>query len=160
MDYKITNLQKTIELKDSIIEDFSDILFGITPDGSPVFDATEYCNSAEENYQFNVRVFMRSCKPFIESFIAAGELDASKMFYQNVDGHALIHEQLVYLFLSFVNKIWLIYFTSIISEVMNNGVAFSDSFILGQAIRRIPSDILEKIVESRKEEENEQPAND
>lgn len=156
MDYKITVLPNSIELKDPLIEDFSDLLFGTTPDGTPVFDATEYCNRTEENSQFNVRLFMRTCKPFIEGFITAGELDLGKMFYQNPDGHALIHEQLTYLFLSFTNKIWLIYFNSLLSDVITNGVAYSDSFLLKQTIQRVPSDVLEKIIESRKEDE--QPA--
>ena len=153
MDYKISTLQKTIELKDSLIEDFSDLLFGITPDGMPVFDATEYCNRIEENFQFNVKLFMRTCKPLIEGFISAGELDPGKIFYQNADGHSLIHEQLTYLFLSYTNKVWLIYFNSLLSDVIMNGVAYSDSFLLKQTIQRVPSDVLEKIIESRKEDE-------
>jgi len=153
MDYKITALPNSIELKDHLIEDFSDLLFGITPDGTPVFDATEYCNRVETESQFNARVFMRNCKPFIEGFIKAGELDPSKMFYQNTDGHSLIHEQLVYLFLMFTSNVWLIYFNSLISDVINTGVAYSDSFLLKQAIQRIPSDVMEKIIETRKEDE-------
>ena len=156
MDYKISVLPQAIELKDSLIEDFSDLLFGTTPDGTPVFDATEYCNRVETESQFNARVFMRNCKPFIEGFIKAGELDPSKMFYQNTDGHSLIHEQLVYLFLMFTSNVWLIYFNSLISDVINTGVAYSDSFLLKQAIQRIPSDVMEKIIETRKEDE--QPA--
>lgn len=153
MDYKISVLPQAIELKDSLIEDFSDLLFGTTPDGTPVFDATEYCNRVETESQFNARVFMRNCKPFIEGFIKAGELDPSKMFYQNTDGHSLIHEQLVYLFLMFTSNVWLIYFNSLISDVINIGVAYSDSFLLKQAIQRIPSDVMEKIIETRKEDE-------
>lgn len=153
MDYKISVLPQAIELKDSLIEDFSDLLFGTTPDGTPVFDATEYCNRVETESQFNARVFMRNCKPFIEGFIRAGELDPSKMFYQNTDGHSLIHEQLVYLFLMFTSNVWLIYFNSLISDVINTGVAYSDSFLLKQAIQRIPSDVMEKIIETRKEDE-------
>lgn len=153
MDYKISVLSQAIELKDSLIEDFSDLLFGTTPDGTPVFDATEYCNRVETESQFNARVFMRNCKPFIEGFIKAGELDPSKMFYQNTDGHSLIHEQLVYLFLMFTSNVWLIYFNSLISDVINTGVAYSDSFLLKQAIQRIPSDVMEKIIETRKEDE-------
>lgn len=153
MDYKISVLPHAIELKDSLIEDFSDLLFGTTHDGTPVFDATEYCNRVETEYQFNARVFMRNCKPFIEGFIKAGELDPSKMFYQNTDGHSLIHEQLVYLFLMFTSNVWLIYFNSLISDVINTGVAYSNSFLLKQAIQRIPSDVMEKIIETRKEDE-------
>lgn len=153
MDYKISVLPQTIELKDSLIEDFSDLLFGTTPDGTPVFDATEYCNRVETESQFNARIFMRNCKSFIEGFIKAGELDPSKMFYQNTDGHSLIHEQLVYLFLMFTSNVWLIYFNSLISDVINTGVAYSDSFLLKQAIQRIPSDVMEKIIETRKEDE-------
>lgn len=153
MDYKISVLPQAIELKDSLIEDFSDLLFGTTPDGTPVFDATEYCNRVETESQFNARVFMRNCKPFIEGFIKAGELNPSKMFYQNTDGHSLIHEQLVYLFLMFTSNVWLIYFNSLISDVINTGVAYSDSFLLKQAIQRIPSDVMEKIIETRKEDE-------
>jgi len=118
-----------------------------------VFDATEYCNRVETESQFNARIFMRNCKPFIEGFIRAGELDPSKMFYQNTDGHSLIHEQLVYLFLMFTSNVWLIYFNSLISDVINTGVAYSDSFLLKQAIQRIPSDVMEKIIETRKEDE-------
>jgi hypothetical protein len=32
-------------------------------------------------------------------------------------------------------------------------VAYSDSFLLKQAIQRIPSDVMEKIIETRKEDE-------
>ena len=158
MDYKINVLQRAVETNDALIDDFSDLLFGTAPDGTPVFDATEYCSRAESDLQFNVRTFMRTCKPFIEGFIVAGELEPSKLFYQNLDGHALIHEQLTYLFLSFTNKVWLIYFNSLLSDVINNGVAYSDSFLLKQAMQRIPSDILERIIESRKEEDEQQPA--
>lgn len=153
MDYKINTIPNSIELKDPLIEDFSDLLFGTAPDGTPVFDATEYFNRAEGDAQFNVRLFMRNCKPFIEGFITMGELNPSKLFYQNPDGHALIHEQLTFLFLAYTNKIWLIYFNSLVSDVITTGVAYSDSFLLKQTIQRVPSEILEKIIESRKEDE-------
>lgn len=153
MDYSISVLSQTIELKEPVIEDFPDLLFGVTPDGTPVFDATEYYSRTETESLFNARVFMRACKPFIEGFIKVGELSPGKMFYQNTDGHSLIHEQLVFLFLSFASNVWLMYFNSIISEAINNGVAYSDSFLLDQAMQRIPSDVLEKIIESRKEDE-------
>lgn len=153
MDYKVNVIQNQVEVKDPLIEDFPDLLFGVIPDDIPVFDATEYCEKGEYGEQFNVRVFMRTCKLFIEGFVVAGELETNKLFYQNTDGHALIHEQLTYLFLCYVNKAWLIYFNSLLSDVINNGVAYSDSFLLKQTMQRIPSDVLEKILESRKEDE-------
>jgi hypothetical protein len=53
----------------------------------------------------------------------------------------------------FTSNVWLIYFNSLISDVINTGVAYSDSFLLKQAIQRIPSDVMEKIIETRKEDE-------
>lgn len=151
MDYKITELAKQVQTKEAPIADFPELLFGITPDETAVFDATEYCIRAENNKTFNSRLFMRAYKPFIESFITVSGMDANKLFYRNPDGHELVHEELVFLFLAFTNKNWVVYFNNIISDAITNGIAFSDSFVLQLAIGRVPTDILEKIIQSRKQ---------
>lgn len=156
MDYKITQLSRQIEIKDALIEDFQDLLFGTTPEGDAVFDATEYCERNKELGAFNVRVFMRVCKPFIEKFIQAESVRPGNMFFQNADGHSLIIADFSFLFLSFVDDSLFMYFNDLITTIIHEGLAYSDSFLLQQTAQRIPSEVLEKIIDLRKEKENEQ----
>ena len=156
MDYKITILSKQVEVKDVMVEDFQDLLFGVTPEGDMVFDATEYCVRNEGLGTFNVRIFMRSCKPFIEKFINAEVVKPSNMFFQNADGHSLIVADFSFLFLSFVDNTLFMYFNDLITNIIHDGFAYSDSFLLQQTAQRIPSEVLERIINMRKEKENEE----
>lgn len=156
MDYKITQLLKQIETKDTLIEDFQDLLFGTTPEGDVVFDATEYCEKNKELGAFNVRVFMRACKPFIEKFIQMESVRPGNMFFQNTNGHSLIIADLSFLFLSFVDSSLFMYFNDLITTIVNDGFAYSDSFLLQQTAQRIPTEVLERIIDLRKEKEDEQ----
>ena len=158
MDYKINALLNEVELKDVLIEDITDLMFGVTPDGTTVFDATEYCAKAEEGVVFNTSVFMRACRPFVDGYIEIEGLEVTKLFYTNKNGHALINAGMVYLFLAYVSRIWLAYFDSIVSEAIRTGVAYSDSFLFRQIMERVPTGILERIIESRKEDEEQQSA--
>ncbi len=156
VDYKVNVINDKLEVSDALMSDFPDLLFGMISDGIAVFDATEYCDKDENATSFNSRVFMRAVKPFIEGFVKIKELDSAKLFYQlGPNGHSLINAQLVFLFLAFTNNTWLAYFNDIVSEAINNGVAYSDSFLLKQAAQRIPSEVLKMIIESREQEDEQ-----
>jgi len=157
MDYKVNILPKEIELKEAPIADFPDALFGMTPDNIPVFDATEYCKRTEEGDFLNshCKLFMRACKLFIVAIIDAGELDQTKMFYQNANGHVLVHNDLFFLFLAYIDKMWVAYFNSIVSEAITNGIAYSDTHVMRLAAQRIPNEVLEKLIKSRQDEQSD-----
>ncbi len=148
MDYKANILDSQLECSEQALPDFPSLLFGQTPDGVLVFDSTAFyfANKLEE---IDYKIFQRINKRYIEGFINNSELKSTQLFYINRDQHILIHHELTFLFLAFADPNLAAYFNGIIGEIMSNGVAYSDSFILSMTSQRVPTSILQQIINDR-----------
>lgn len=149
MDYKITNLTEEVECNQQIFEDFNGLTVGRLADNDAVFDATAYCE-ANGLETADYRSFSRTNKRYIEALIKSGQIKREKMFYLNTNGHLLVNISLAYLFLAFYVSDIYVYFDSLINDIITDGVAFSDNYVVRLASERVPSEMLQTIIESRK----------
>lgn len=148
MDYKANTLNELLKCDEQALSDIPSLLFGTVPNGPLVFDSTAFYE-ANELEEIDYKIFQRLNKRYIESFIDNSDLKASDVFYINRDGHVLMHRELTFLFLSFAMPTLAAYFNGLIGELMANGVAYSDGFALSLASERIPSEILQQIIDNR-----------
>lgn len=155
MNYKTTVLTKDVECKTAVFADIPDLLFGTLANGQRVFDFTDYCNKNDME-EFTHTSFMRLCKRQIEFFVRNEDVDMAEMFFMNTDGHILVVEELVVIFLMFVSMNFFLYANQMVINVLEDGMAFSDSMVVALAGNRLPTDILEGIIENRKNGEKGQ----
>lgn len=153
MDYKITVLPGQVRIEEEMMAEIPGLKFGVLQNGVAVFDSTSYI---EENNLPNVdcKTFMRLNKSYIEHLAKASNRLTSELFYQNADGHILIAYELVILYLSFANPALYVYFTRIIMEAMDKGVAYTNSFVYEIASLHLPSEVLRDIIDERTKEES------
>lgn len=153
MDYKTNILKTQIEVKDDLLQGIKGLVFGMTDDGVVVFDATHFAEEAKMP-MIDHRVFMRTMRQFIETIARSKNVSTTKLFYQNTDGHILISSELTFIYLMFVSEELMLYFNNIISDAVSEGVAYSNDYVLDLAVQRLPTDILEEIIKSRRNGEN------
>lgn len=148
MDYKANVLNDQLECKEQVLPDFPTLLFGTVPNGPLVFDSTAFyeANGIEE---IDYKVFQRLNRRYIEGFVNNSDMKVTDMFYMNRDSHILMHHELVFLFLAFAEPALAAYFNGLIGEIMENGIAYSDGFVLSMASQRIPTEILQQIIKDR-----------
>lgn len=149
MDYKTNILAKELEVKDELLPEIQGLYFGTVRENLAVFDYTAYF---EENKlePIDYKVFMRTNKHFIESLTKPMGKRTSELFYQNANGHILVDSELVFIFLAFVNTEMLTYFNNIVMEAISYGVGYSNGFIYSMAAQRLPSEVLNDIINERK----------
>lgn len=155
MDYKLTGLVKAVECEKTEIADFPSLKFGSLANGQSVFDATRYYEE-EKMEPVDYKVFSRICKVFISALVTRLELDERELFFQNTDGHILMHKDLTILFLQFSNPDVFVYFNQMTWELMENGIAISDGLVATLAATRVPNEILQEIIDTRNANETEQ----
>lgn len=148
MDYKITTLNAQLECKEQLISAFPELQFGDITEELMVFDSSAYYEERGIE-EIDYRTFQRVNKRYIEGLIKYSEIDRSELFYQNKDGHILINKELTFLFLSFAEPALATYFNGLLGEIMLNGFACSDSYIMSLVSQRIPSNILQRIIDER-----------
>ena len=148
MDYKTTSLNEYLECNEHPIPEFN-LDYGKIPGRDIlVFDSTNYYavnNLAEIDY----KTFQRMNKRYIQGLIDDRNLSPSDLFFINKNGHVLMNSQLVYLFLMFAQPATTSYFSFMLEEIMDNGIGFSDSFVYSLASNKIPTEILQRIIEHR-----------
>lgn len=151
MDYRINNIDKSVICDEQVIQDIPSLLF-TEIEGVVVFDATGFCltNNLDE---FDYRTFSRINKVYIEALIKETGLDKTKLFFTEKGKHTLVVQDLVFMFLAFVDSGICSYFNNILADAITNGVAFSDGFAVQLASQRIPTDILKEIINKRNGEE-------
>ncbi len=144
MDFKLNYLQKEVKCEEVGIADLPALKFGYLEDGTLVFNASEYLrqNGKDDDY----RIFSRGMRFWIEQMSKGYGISTASMFFANPDGSQLYHEILVYLFLMYLDPSIVMYFNNLIDDVMTNGMAFSDSFILELATTRLPENILKPTI--------------
>lgn len=148
MDYKTNILSKDIEVKDVLLPEISGLYFGSLGENKTVFDYTTYF---EENQitPIDYKSFMRYNKHYIETLIKPNDVKTSEIFYQNIDGHILVSAELVFLFIAFANPEMLLYFNSLITEVITDGITHSNGFLYSMAVQRLPNEALKDIINER-----------
>lgn len=148
MDYKITNLNKKVVCDQQLLPDIPTLLYGNINDGALVFDSTAFYESSSIE-EINYVTFQRLNKRYIGGFINNTSLKSSELFFLNTDGHVLMNHELTFLFLSFANPTLAAYFNGLIGELMSNGVAYSDGYVLSLASEKIPTEFLQQIINER-----------
>ena len=149
MNYRINNITKPIECETQILPEFPALLGGTTPDHVSVFDASKYCES-EGFEDCSAAVFGKINRIYIQRLIDSGNLNASSIFYITQEGHLLINQSLMYIFLMTINPAVFEYFFSLINDAMRSGMAFSDTYLIGLIQAKVPSEYLHQILEARK----------
>lgn len=146
MDFKLNHLQKTVKCEEVGIPDLPDLKFGHLEDGTLVFNASEYLikNNKENDY----RTFSRAMRFWVEQMAKGYGISTASLFFANPDGTELYHETMTYLFLMYINPDMISYFNDLIDDVMTNGIAFSDSFIMELASTRLPDEMLRTMAQN------------
>lgn len=148
MDYKITALNTQLECKEQLIPTFPELQYGDISEDLTVFDSTAfYIERGIEEIDY--KTFQRINKRYIESFVKYGDVKQSDLFFLNKDGHILMNKELTFLFLAFAEPMTATYFNGLLGDIMVNGMAFSDGYIMALASQRIPTDILQQIINDR-----------
>ncbi len=148
MDYKITQLSTQVNCKEPLIPAFGELKFGNITEQLMVFDSTAFY--AERNLEaIDYRTFSKINKRYIEGFIKNNSFSQSEIFFVNKDGHILINKELTFLFIVFAEPETIAYFNGLLGEALTTGVAYSDGFIMEMASQRIPSNILQEIINNR-----------
>lgn len=148
MDYKTTTLDTQLECKEQLISAFPELQYGDISESLTVFDSTSFYT--ERNIEeVDYRTFQRINKRYIESFIKYGGIKQSELFFLNKDGHILMNKELTFLFLAFAEPMIATYFNGLLGDIMINGMAYSDGYIMALASQRIPTDILQQIINDR-----------
>lgn len=148
MDYKTTTLKQELKTEDTLLPDISGLHFGIIAEDKAVFDYTAYLEE-NELQSIDYKVFMRMNKHFIETIVKATKKKTSELFYQNTNGHILVAAELAFIFLAFANPEIFLYFNSLLTDVISDGVAYSTGFLYSMATQRLPSEILSDIIKDR-----------
>lgn len=148
MDYKTTQLDAQLECKEVLLPAFPELHFGDITEDVTVFDSTAYYQERNLD-EIDHRIFQRVNKKYIESFVKYSEVDKSSLFFTNKDGHVLMNKELTFMFLAFAEPMLATYFNGLLGDIMANGVAYSDGYIMNMAAQRIPTDVLRQIIDER-----------
>ena len=143
MDFKLNHLQNTVMCEEVGIPDLPALRFGHLEDGTLVFNASEYLK--QNGKELDYREFSRAMRFWIEQMAKGYGISTANIFFANPDGSELYHETMVYIFLMYINPDMVSYFNDLIDDVMTNGIAFSDSFIMELASTRLPEEMLKTI---------------
>lgn len=141
MDFKLNHLQKTVMCEEVGIPDLPALRFGHLEDGTLVFNASEYLK--QNGKELDYREFSRAMRFWIEQMAKGYGISTANIFFANPDGSELYHEILVYLFMMYLDPAIIMYFNNMIDDLMTNGMAFSDSFILELATTRLPAEMIQ-----------------
>ena len=152
MDYKLNRLANEVKCEEVGIPDLPEIKFGHLENGMLVFNATAYLKSIGRDDDY--RTFSRAMRFWVEQIADGYGLSTAELFYANPDGEELYNETMVYLLLMYTDPSYTTYFNDIVDDVMTNGIAFSDSFILNLAQSRLPNDIKQRLTDNGKRKDS------
>lgn len=148
MDYKTTTLDHQVECEESLIPGFPELHFGDITENLTVFDSTAYYQERGID-EIDYHSLQRINKRYIESLIQYGDAKANDLFFLNKDGHILMNKELAFMFLAFATPMLAVYFNGLLGDIMANGVAYSDGYIMALASNRIPTYYLKEIIKER-----------
>lgn len=135
-----------IQCNEQALPEFPDLLFGTSTENSTFFDATLYILKKQPSLK--ICDFLKKFEFQIESLCKIYQIEDSNVCKLNKEGHILIDGSLVYFFISFVEPDFLAYMCERINELFVTGICVSDTQIRNMAQRRLPKEILEKMIEN------------
>lgn len=151
MNYKLNQLNTKLECSELMCNELP-IMMGSISDELRVFDADYYC--AERGIEAeDWTVFTRIHKFYIERIAKMSDKQTSEMFYRNTDGHLLMDEQLVFLYIMYRDEIAMSYLFSMLSDVLTEGIALSDSYLYSTVSSRFPREFVDKAFSGYSSEE-------
>lgn len=148
MDYKTNIITKELTTDVDLLPELAGLHFGIIGEKTALFDFTAYVDENKLAIT-DYKVFMRACKSFIETLAKNAGKQTSELFYQNTNGHILIAAELAFICIAFINPEMCIYFNSLLTDVISDGVAYSNGFVFSLTTDRLPSDVLSDIIKER-----------
>jgi hypothetical protein len=156
MDYKLNRLAKELICDEVGISDVPALKFGHLENKQLVFNASEYLRTLER--QDDYRTFSRAMRFWIESLAKGYGVSTAELFYANPNGDELYHEILTHIFLMYVDPAIMVYYNDLVDDVMTNGIAFSDSFVMELAQSRLPAELFQNLKNDSKKNSNIRPA--
>ncbi len=127
-------------------KEFPELLFRTSATGSIYFDATSYIKEKGDIKKHSPIDFARKFSYWFTSVKEIYEIpDGEIMATDEATGHILIDESLALLFVSYVDPVFGIYLLERVSEILLNGVALSDTYIMGVVRNRFTKDVLIKL---------------
>lgn len=117
-----------------------DLLFGCK-DGFSFFNASDFQRRRKTNK--DIRKFLSST-PCIKVY--AEKLGADKLVRFSDSGDVLLHEVLAIAYIEFVDPKFSIWMHDRMHELMYNGMVVSDNYLAVAAKRRLPRNVLEKLI--------------
>lgn len=152
MKPKLNILSKEAVCENIFFEDIPNLKMGAAGINLDVFDATEFCKASdiEEPPYYS---FYTHCYRTIKAKAENDSIKEADLFYQNTNGHTLIHASLAMIYIQYVDPNIALYFDSIAAQCLLNGIAFSDSFAVNMAMERLPDETLQQIITVRHEQE-------
>lgn len=154
MDYKTNVLNVKLTADENLLLEIDGLRFAAYINDRVLFDYTAYFENTGIK-PIDYKVFMRTCKHFIENFAKETGLKTSELFYQDKSGHIFVASEIVLIFLAFANPELLVYFNNLVGDAVSDGVAYSNGFAYKVAAQRLPDGVLKDIIQKRKEENEE-----
>lgn len=154
MNYKINQLSKPVKCELTRFPDVISLKYGSLSDSkdSPVvFSVSHFCK--ETGADFDMDAFMKSQKLYIDRLVHESYIKAGELFYIDKDKNLYMAEELAILFLIYISDMYQLYLYDMLSDVLVNGFAVSDGFVLRMAMDRIPTRTLQGIISQRNEQE-------
>ena len=141
---------KTIPCHTIRYKEFPELLFGESPDSGLVyFDATHFIRSRGDEGKHNLQEFRLSFHHWIVAFSEAYKIETGDLIVQDaLSGHMLIDECLALLFVVYIDSSFGVYSFERISELLINGFAVSDTWLVNAAGNRFTSEELTTILKS------------
>lgn len=156
MNYKINQLNKSVECNGVRFPDIEALKYGKISEGKStsvsVFNATSFTESV--GIDVDLVSFMKTQRLYIDRLIQEDIVKADKMFYIDKDKNFYISTGLEIAFLMFAMKDYQIYFMELLEEILTNGIAFSDGYILKMTMEKIPNETLQQVISQRNEQKN------
>lgn len=154
MYYKVNQLNEPVECDSIKYSELPSLLFGkLTFDNDEigVFNASEYCKSL--GGRLDVYKFMQSNKLYIDRLVNNEKVNPDKLFFIHSDKQILIASEIAIVFLMSINPELFLYFVDMILDLLSGGIAVSDRKIMELVMDRVPNDVLNQIINSRNEKD-------
>lgn len=149
MNWKLNDLKKDVTFTESALLDFPQLHFGEVPDGTMVFDATEYCETFELSFSFET--FQKFNKVYVSRLIESGMVEPGTLWYLTPGRHLLMNQYLAFMFLMFADPSGFLHMMQIFSDAMTDGVAYSDHHVMSLTVSRVPTEFLKELIKQRDE---------
>ncbi len=154
MNYKLNVLKKKVKCSERPFSEIP-ISVGTVGDGQSVFDIDQYCEEAGVEVE-DWKIFTQRHRLYIERYAARAEKKTSELFYQNTDGHILMDLSLVFIYLIYKDDDLSAYLFSLLTDVLSDGVCFSDTYVVELAAERLPEEVVRRMFGKVKQEDEDE----